>query len=390
MRLLIALVIALGVAFSWASPVRAGQGETLHLVVMDPLAAPLSCPCVEGYAQRQYEKLAEYLSQQLGREVTVAFGESLQGALDKAEIGTAHIVIGKDSVVRADAAKLHMQVAPVAQLTGKDGSTTQTGLIVVRSGDSAAKIEDLGGYRILYGPAECDEKFAAPRGLLRDAGIDVVAAEQAETSAACSDGACKIIEWGDTQNAAAVISSYAAPLLEGCGTINKGDLRVVAETQPVPFVAAFVNTELSESDQQAIREGLLTVMDEPELLLSLETLQGFVPLTDDYKARYPRQEPKAKPAATLGGAPRGRRRPPMGRQPVPRSGGPVGWARTAMAACELCQPASPKPCPPYGKCRWRTPAWVALRPPKSTWYWAIAISITRATNSAATTRRPAI
>ena len=32
--------------------------EPLSLIVMDPLAAPLSCPCVAGYAQRKYEVLA--------------------------------------------------------------------------------------------------------------------------------------------------------------------------------------------------------------------------------------------------------------------------------------------------------------------------------------------
>ncbi len=297
------------------------SSDSLSLVVMDPLAAPLSCPCVEGYAQRQYEKLADYLTEQLGRKVTISFGESLKGALEKGEVETAHVVVGKDSVVRADASKIGQRMLPVAQLTGKDGATTQTGLIVVPSGDSTRKVEDLGGYRILYGPPECDEKFAAPRQLLEDAGIAVVAAEQAETSAACSDGACKIIEWGDAQNAAAVISSYAAPLLEGCGTINKGDLRVVGETKPVPFVTAFVNAELPKSDRQAIRKALLAVMDHPELMLSLETLRGFVPLSDDYRAYYQQSTEPTADAAPSGTGP-----PGVGAaEPPPPPESQLGW-----------------------------------------------------------------
>src|SRR5690606_429887 len=141
-----------------------------------------------------------------------------------------------------------------------DGKTTMTGLIVVRSGDSAQKLDDLEGYRILYGPHECDEKFSAPRKLLADAGINVVPTKEAEITVACSDGACKIIEWGDAERAAAVISSYAAPLLEGCGTIKKGDLRVVAETKPVPFIRAFVNTKLAEKDREAIGAALFNVI----------------------------------------------------------------------------------------------------------------------------------
>ncbi|MCO6046695.1 PhnD/SsuA/transferrin family substrate-binding protein [Aeoliella sp. ICT_H6.2] len=283
-----------------APPATADEPAPLNMVVMDPLAAPLSCPCVEGYAQRKYEELAKYLTKKLGREVKVAFGESVARGMEKGEFDEVHIVIGKDSVVRADAAKLKVKAVPVAQLTGKDGSTTQTGLVVVRSSDSAKKVSDLSGYRILYGPQECDEKFAAPRDLLAAAGIDVVAAEQAETSAACSDGACKIIEWGDSQNAAAVISSYAAPLLEGCGTINKGDLRVVGETKPVPFVTAFVNGSLADDEQQEVRETLLDVMYEPELLLSLETLKGFVPLTKEYKDKYKKSKDAPPAGEKLG------------------------------------------------------------------------------------------
>jgi len=59
------------------------QDRGLSLVVMDPLALPLSCPCVEGYAQRDYDKLAEYLSERLGRPVHVTFAESFGKALAK-------------------------------------------------------------------------------------------------------------------------------------------------------------------------------------------------------------------------------------------------------------------------------------------------------------------
>lgn len=301
-RLIVAALLVLGTS----QAAMAAEPKPLHLVVMDPLALPLSCPCVEGYAQRDYDKLGAYLSKKLGREVTVGFSESLVGAMKKYELDTVHIVIGKDSVVRADAAKKKLKVEPVAQLTGKDGSTTQTGLIVVRSADSAKNVFDLSGYRILYGPAECAEKFAAPRAMLTDAGIAVVDPDKAETSAACSDGAVKILEWGDSEQAAAVISSYAAPLLEGCGTVKKGDLRVVAETKPVPFVTAFINTDLPEADQKTIREALVGVMDEPELMLALETLQGFVPLTDEYQAYHKKdgkgekKSAEEKPANKLG------------------------------------------------------------------------------------------
>src|SRR3954454_6507300 len=236
---------------------KSGSADApLSMVVMDPLAEPLSCPCVKGYAQRKYEKLADYLSTELGRPVHVTFAESFEKALAKPDCKTIDIAIGKDGVVRADAASAKLKVMPVARLTGQDGLTTQTGLIVVRSADKAQRVEDLQGYRILFGPRECEEKFAAARKLLKKAGIKMPSVAEAETTESCSDGACKIIEWGDSQRAAAVISSYAAPLLQGCGTVKKGDLRVIAETQPVPFITAFTTDGVDREMRAKVQHAL--------------------------------------------------------------------------------------------------------------------------------------
>jgi ABC-type phosphate/phosphonate transport system substrate-binding protein len=258
----------------------------LTMVVMDPLALPLSCPCVKGYAQRKYDKLATYLQRQLGRPVTVVFNESLVKALGTDAAGKADLVIGKQSVVETDAKRAGRKLIPIARLTGKDGATTQTGLIVVPKADPARTAADLKGYRIVFGPAECDEKYAAALALLKANGIDPPA--RPETSAACSDGATRILELGPQVRAAAVISSYAKPLLEGCGTIDRGALRVVAETRPVPFVTALVDVRLPAAVRQALTRALLDLASDPQLCRDLETLLGFVAVT---------QPPGPSPAA---------------------------------------------------------------------------------------------
>ncbi len=51
-----------------AATTPAADDNQLTMVVMDPLALPLSCPCVQGYAQRNYDKLAETLEKELGRK----------------------------------------------------------------------------------------------------------------------------------------------------------------------------------------------------------------------------------------------------------------------------------------------------------------------------------
>lgn len=252
----------------------AEKPKELTLIVMDPLSAPLSCDCVKGYAQRKYELLGSYLSTKLGRPVKVYWSESLTHALKEKTNGQADLIIGKHSVVLTDAKESSLKLKPVAALTGKDGQTTQTGLFVVRSADSAQSAADLAGYRIFFGPAECDEKSAAPMQLLKESGVTL--ADKPETYPACSDAAAALVELPSNAKAAAVISSYAAPLLEGCGTIKKGDLRVVVESKPVPFITAFVNASLADDDRAAVQKALLDVGTRPELLIGLETQGGFV------------------------------------------------------------------------------------------------------------------
>jgi ABC-type phosphate/phosphonate transport system substrate-binding protein len=276
-------VLVMASLLSAAEPTAAKATEAAYtLVVMDPLSKPLSCPCVEGYAQRDYEQLAAFLSKELGREVKIAFNESLAIALKEDTAGRAHVVIGKHSVVAADAKEAGLQLSPRLALTGKDGQTMMTGLFVVPAADPAQKIADLTNYRIIFGGAESDEKHAAALAAL---GASKVAPPKGklETCVACSDGATMILELGKDVRAATVISSYAAPLLEGCGTIQKGDLRVIGTTAPVPFIEAFVTDELPAAERAAIEAALLKVAAQPELLKALETQRGFVPIAAQKK-----------------------------------------------------------------------------------------------------------
>jgi outer membrane protein assembly factor BamB len=61
-------VLATAVAMFCGAAMSGGAEEprAFSLIVMDPLAAPLSCPCVKGYAQRDYQKLADYDQDTLG------------------------------------------------------------------------------------------------------------------------------------------------------------------------------------------------------------------------------------------------------------------------------------------------------------------------------------
>ncbi len=269
------IILAVGLLAMAQMAVRAEDKTALTVVVMDPLALELSCPCVKGYAQRDYNLLGKHLEKQLGRPVRVHFSESLATALAKKTNGKADLIFGKESIVRHEAKAIDMKASPIASLTGKDGKTTMTGLFLVAAKDDALAVNDLKGYQIFFGPADSDEKHTAALALLGD--FEVARPKNLETCNSCSDGATKILDLHrDGKKAAAVISSYAQPLLEGCGTIKKGELRVVGETDPVPFVVAFISQTVPESDTAAIQKALLQIAGDPKLCLALETKHGFV------------------------------------------------------------------------------------------------------------------
>ena len=164
----IATVLAIyGVQVSFAA--ESEQPAALVMVVMDPLAAELACPCVKGYAQRDYGKLAKHIEQTVNRKVKVVFEESLEAAAKK-EIN-ADIVIGKKSVVEFDARAIKRPMRAIAALSDLKGVTTQTGMFVVRTDAAAQSLSELADYEILFGPEDCDEKHAAAMTSLKANGI---------------------------------------------------------------------------------------------------------------------------------------------------------------------------------------------------------------------------
>jgi ABC-type phosphate/phosphonate transport system substrate-binding protein len=134
----------------------------------------------------------------------------------------------------------------------------------------------------VFGCEECDEKHAAALALLKK--HKVAAPTDLETSPACSDGATLVLDEfkaDKTKHGAAVISSYAKPLLEGCGTVQKGDLRVIGETDPVPFVEAFITDNVPQAERAKLAAALIKATTDPAMRIALETKNGFVAITPE-------------------------------------------------------------------------------------------------------------
>ncbi len=144
----------------------------------------------------------------------------------------------------------------------------------MRSDSAAATLLDLDGAVFYWGSEDCDEKWAAPKQLIERLELDV--APESKSVASCSEAAKALLELPKQTLACAVISSYAAPLLEGCGTIKRGDLKIIGQTDDLPFVTAFVNESLPTKLRDAIGKALCQPMSS-ELRQQLETEKGFQP-----------------------------------------------------------------------------------------------------------------
>ena len=246
------------------------QSSTIRLVVMDPLCAKLACDCVEGYAQRNYERLGEFLSEKLNTKVSVDYGEDLAQVI-KLDGAAIDLIAGKSSLVRYDAKRANLSIRPIGELTGLGGSVSLHGMIVVRSDDHAENLADLKGRTILFGPDSETEKSAAAIDAFKAAGITLE--QPLERRLSCNAAAIDVSE--NTADAA-VISSYAMPLLQGCSTIDEGSLKIIGRTKDVPFIRIFATDSVDSEMAERITEALMEVKKDSELLRSMESKSGFV------------------------------------------------------------------------------------------------------------------
>ena len=236
---------------------------------MDPLSLPLSCTCVPGTGQRRYDLLAKHIEKTVQLKVEVLFDESLTLALTRLK-KPPDFIVGKKSIVEFDAATEKIQIKPLAKLTGLDGRTDLRGVFLVRKENKSKGIKELLGQKIVLGPVEDEDAHAAAIRTLKATGVF----DQVEILVAGSidSGAVQV---GDKEADVAVVSSFMPPLLEGCGKFDRGSMRVLGETQPVPFVEFFATEHVSLALEMRIRKALDSVRSDLTLLGAMESKSGF-------------------------------------------------------------------------------------------------------------------
>ena len=247
--------------------------EPIRLVVMDPLAKELACACVKGYGQRDYRKLAAHLQTALKQRVTIEFSDDLAESIVGATPGREVIVVGDRSLVAHGANKARLKAHPLCELTDSDGSTSLTASFVARSDDPAKELKDIAGRKLFSGLNEADEKYAAGLAALRDAGVEPATEKRRNYT----DAALDVLDSTSSPPPVAIIPSYAVRLLEGCGSVRPGNLKVIGKTRPVPFITVFVANSIRPEKQARILQALLSIKEDAKLLIAMESRDGFKP-----------------------------------------------------------------------------------------------------------------
>ena len=255
---------------------RSAPPEPVVLVVLDPLAKELACACVKGFGQRDYRKLAAHLESALKQRVNIEFSDDLAESLAFVGPGREIIVVGEFSLVQHGAKQAAMKCHPVCELTGMDGGTTVTGLFVARASDPAKELKDIAGRKVLFGLIDADAKHAAAMDTLRAAKLDPPA--QPVSRASGNDAALDVLDSSASPLPVAVIPSYAMRLLEGCGSITPGDLKVIGKTEPVPFITVFLSDNIAAEKEQRILKALPGIGGDAKLLKAMESRDGFKPM----------------------------------------------------------------------------------------------------------------
>jgi len=261
------------------------------LVVLDPLAKELSCTCVPGYGQRDYRQLAARLGRTLKQRVEIEFSDDLAATLEGVGADRETVVIGDRALVAKDAGRASLAFRPVLALTDREGATTASAVFAVRRDDPARQLGDLAGRTAYFGLAKADARHAAAHAALAAVKSDPPVACEDRSSA--SEAALDVVDSEASPPPVVVIPGYALRLLEGCGSIGKGDLRVIGRTAEIPFITVFLSASLAGEREQQIRRALLDLRNDRGLLKALESRDGFQALDGP---------PPARPTAAAGEA----------------------------------------------------------------------------------------
>ena len=228
--------------------------------------------------EAQYKPLEDYLSKEIGRDVTVtvpatynAVVEALvSGNLDMAYFGGLTYVQARQ---RADVTPLVTEVNP------RTGTTKYHSLIITPKDSDIQNVEDVKGKTFAFGSVSSTSGSLYPSIMLKKAGIDYRTDLKEKTYTGGHDTTAQAVANGSVD--AGGLEDRIFYDLRDEGAIDGNAVRVVAESEPIEGYPWVVRNSLSDDDKQALTDAYLN-MEDPKLL-DLMRAESYEKVTaDDY------------------------------------------------------------------------------------------------------------
>lgn len=245
--------------------------------------AVLPCTNIEATFQKFYP-LVQYLKQSAGATVRLVVPADLAEFEALLKNGQVDLALQDPHTFAAlarsfDKTTLLRAVVP-------DGSTSQSGVVVVRRDSGVTDLSQLRGRRVIFGPRTSTSKWVAAKLLFDAAGLDVERDLVASNGGCCEDIAFAVaIRSVD----AGVVCDHFAGLHEAKQKslgVDVRSLRVIARTRAFPSRVLAARVGASRDAVRGIVTALLRLNGanaKHALILSAAEIGGFQPTTEaDY------------------------------------------------------------------------------------------------------------
>jgi phosphonate transport system substrate-binding protein len=242
------------------------------------------CDSLEETKSR-FEPLTRHLSTVTGMAVIPVYLNTFdvpeafeRGELDVTHTNSLIYVMMKD-----------MGLEPLAGEKRGSLGFRSAGGIAVKADSPIKKLEDLKGKRMVFGPMLAPTGYLAQYELLLDAGIDP---EVDLDYYAIPAGAYKHekVVYGVWMGAydAAAIPLLDLEIMEDLNKVGKGDLRVIAFSDPIPYCVFGVSSRVPVKIADSVRTALMNLTTDQTVPLNGEVVSilkaaqvdGFVPIED--------------------------------------------------------------------------------------------------------------
>lgn len=210
------------------------------------------------------KKLTEYLSSELGGDVTVrlyADAAAIGVALGSGAIDVAWLTPGAYVKARETA-----QVRPVARLS-RDGFTSYRSVIFVKAGSAATTAKDLKGKKMAWVAQGSASGRTYPRAFLKRQAIDFATFFGTNVDLPDHHAVCEAVLKGDADAGASLSDERPKgdkPLVDGCRSagFDPADFAIVERYGPIPNDLIAVRADLPQVIEGKVRDALLKMAND--------------------------------------------------------------------------------------------------------------------------------